>query len=142
MRTIALHHILFFKVSYYFTPVTLLSYFSQNTLHICGAFALVALFLCIVCCFFSGLSLYITSSERLFLNILYVVASHPRPLPLCHKNLFPSTEYLLDPGTCKVCLSLPLECKQYEGRNLFLARIPKSSQCWHIIDNICQLKEL
>lgn len=98
-------YLLFFKVSYYFTPVALLSFFSQNTLHICGAFALVALFLCIVCCFFSGLSLYITSSERLFLNILYVVASHPRPLPLCHKNLFPSTEYLLDLGASIVYLS-------------------------------------
>lgn len=98
-------YLLFFKVSYYFTPVALLSFFSQNTLHICGAFALVALFLCIVCCFFSGLSLYITSSERLFLNILCVVASHPRPLPLCHKNLFPSTEYLLDLGASIVYLS-------------------------------------
>lgn len=98
-------YLLFFKVSYYFTPVALLSFFSQNTLHICGAFALVALFLCIVCCFFSGLSLYITSSERLFLNILYVVASHPRPLRLCHKNLFPSTEYLLDLGASIVYLS-------------------------------------
>lgn len=95
-------YLLFFKVSYYFTAVALLSFFSQNTLHICGAFAL---FLCIVCCFLSGLSLYITSSERLFLNILYVVASHPRPLPLCHKNLFPSTEYLLDLGASIVYLS-------------------------------------
>lgn len=37
-----------------------------------------------------------------------------------------------------VCFSLPLECKQQEGRILFLTRIPKYSKCWHIIDNIYQ----
>ena len=91
-------------LSYYFAPVALPPYHSQNTLHSQG--------LCTCCCPLHRLLLclrsqpIVTSSERLFLNILSSMSFIPlTPTYLSvPKACFLPSEYVLDPELGVVCL--------------------------------------
>lgn len=102
-------NVLFLKISYYLAPVTLLPYCSQNILHLWGfstcyqPFSWHSLLL-----FLRFQLLSITSSEILFMNMLFILVSHSYPCFSVTKAYCLPSEYLPD----LVWSPVPLECKQ------------------------------
>lgn len=129
----------FFKeISYYLAPVTLLPYCSQNILHLWGFSTCCQPFSWHSLLLFLRFQLLSVTSEILFMNMLFILVSHSYPCFSVTKAYCLPSEYLPD----LVWSPVPLECKQQEDMILFCARIPKSCRCWHIIDSICQQKDL